>query len=194
MIVGLTGRKGCGKSSVAKIFRDRLGYEILSFASPIKDMLRVLGLGDAELFDPVIKEIPLDEYGKSPRELMQILGTEFGRELICQNIWVTALEKRIDRNLNYVIDDVRFPNEAAMIHANGGKVVRVVRPDSDDQAALDAHVSETGLDSEQIDYELSNVSSSVLELENEAIRTLEDLIYYGAIYDSESLSLSGNSK
>lgn len=189
MIVGLTGRKGCGKSSVANIFRDRLGYEVLSFASPIKDMLRVLGLGDAELNDPVIKEIVLDEYGKSPRELMQLLGTEFGRALVRNSIWVTALEKRIDPDKNYVIDDVRFPNEAAMIHANGGKVVRVYRPMQEEEAE-DNHISEAGIDSEQIDYELRNSSCYVTDLEHTVIKTLEDLIYYGAIYDSESLSLT----
>jgi len=188
MIIGLTGRKGCGKSSVANIFRDRLGYEILSFASPIKDMLRVLGLGDAELNDPTIKEIPLDEYGKSPRELMQILGTEFGRELVSQNIWVRALEKRIEDGKNYVIDDVRFPNEAAMIHARGGKIVRVYRPAQEEAAAKDKHVSESGLDSEQIDCELRNSSCYVTDLEHTAIKTLEDLIYYGTIYDTEPVS------
>ena len=190
MIVGLTGRKGCGKSSVANIFRDRLGYEVVSFASPIKDMLRVLGLGDAELNDPIIKEIVLDEYRKSPRELMQLLGTEFGRALVDKNIWVTALEKRIDSDKNYVIDDVRFPNEAAMIHANGGKVVRVYRPLQEDEAAA-SHISEAGIDSEQIDYELRNSSCYVTDLEHTVIKTLEDLIYYGAIYDSQSLSLTG---
>ena len=190
MIVGLTGRKGCGKSSVANIFRDRLGYEVLSFASPIKDMLRVLGLGDAELNDPVIKEIVLDEYGKSPREMMQLLGTEFGRAMIKNNIWVTALEKQIDEDKNYVIDDVRFPNEAAMIHANGGKVVRVYRPMQEEEAE-DSHISEAGIDSEQIDYELRNSSCYVTDLEHTVVKTLEDLIYYGAIYDSESIRLAG---
>lgn len=187
MIVGLTGRKGCGKSSVANIFRDRLGYEILSFASPIKDMLRVLGLGDAELDDPTIKEIPLDEYGKSPRELMQILGTEFGRELISPSIWVTALSKRIEDSKNYVIDDVRFPNEAAMIRAKGGKVVRVYRP-SQEEEAKDMHISESGLDSELIDCEIRNSSCFVTDLERTAIKTLEDLIYYGTIYDTQPVS------
>ena len=189
MIVGLTGRKGCGKSSVANIFRERLGYEVISFASPIKDMLRVLGLGDAELNDLIIKEIVLDEYRKSPRELMQLLGTEFGRALVDKNIWVTALEKRIDPDKNYVIDDVRFPNEAAMIHANGGKVVRVYRPMQEEEAE-DSHISEAGIDSEQIDYELRNSSCYVTDLEHTVIKTLEDLIYYGAIYDSQSLSLT----
>ena len=82
MIIGLTGGKGCGKSTVAKIINKLHDYEIISFATPIKDMLRVLGLGDAELNDPTIKEIVLDEYGKTPREMMQSLGTEWGRMLV----------------------------------------------------------------------------------------------------------------
>lgn len=191
MIIGLTGRKGCGKSSVANIFRDRLGYEILSFASPIKDMLRVLGLGDAELNDPTIKEIVLDEYGKSPRELMQILGTEFGRDLIDPRIWVTALEKRIEAGTDYVIDDVRFPNEAEMIHARGGKVVRIYRPAQEEEAE-DRHISESGLSPELIDCELRNSSCFVTDLEHTVIKTLEDLKYYGTIYNSQPFRLSGS--
>ena len=60
MIIGLAGGKGCGKSSVARILERKYGYEILSFASPIKDMLRAMGLRDSELNDPVLKEIKLE--------------------------------------------------------------------------------------------------------------------------------------
>ena len=119
---------------------------------------------------------------------MQILGTEFGRELVSPNIWVRALEKRIDDGKNYVIDDVRFPNEAAMIHSHGGKVVRIYRPSQEEAAAKDKHVSESGLDSEQIDCELRNSSCYVTDLEHTAINTLGDLIYYGTIYDTQPVS------
>lgn len=95
MIIGLTGGKGCGKSSVARILERKYGYEILSFATPIKEMLKAMGLRDAELNDPVLKEIKLDEYGKSPREMMQLLGTEFARNMIAQDVWITAMKRRI---------------------------------------------------------------------------------------------------
>ena len=91
MIIGLTGFKGCGKSTVAEIMEERFGYKTRSFATPIKDMLRAMGLSREELYDPEIKERVIEDFGKSPREMMQTLGTEWGRMLVSSDIWVTAL-------------------------------------------------------------------------------------------------------
>jgi cytidylate kinase len=184
MIVGLTGKKGCGKSSVAAILAEKYGYEHVSFATPIKAMLKAIGFTDRQLNDPIEKEKLIPELGKSPRECMQLLGTEFGRAMVKDSIWVTSLEKRLDKSKNYVIDDVRFPNEAAMIHANGGKVVRVVR--ASQEMSDDAHISEAGLDSEQIDMEINNVSNYVTDLEYAVTNTIENILYYGTLHDPKS--------
>ena len=169
MIIGLTGFKGCGKSTVAQIMEERLGYKIRSFATPIKDMLRAMGLSHEELYDPKTKEVVIEDFGKSPREMMQTLGTEWGRMLVSSDIWVTGLMRQVNDEDNYVIDGVRFPNEAAAIHARGGKVVRVVRPT--DSSKSDSHISEQGLNSEKIDYELQNISCYRTDLEFATIRT-----------------------
>lgn len=188
MIIGLTGFKGCGKSTVAEILEERMGYKIRSFATPIKDMLQAMGLSREELYDPEAKEKVVEDFGKSPREMMQTLGTEWGRMLVSSDIWVTALMRQLNEEDNYVIDDVRFTNEAAAIHARGGKVVRVVRPA--DPSKSDNHISEQGLNSEQIDYELQNLSCYRTDLEFATIRTLEEILYYGAIFDPESKCIS----
>lgn len=188
MIIGLTGFKGCGKSTVAEIMRDKLDYEIRSFAKPIKDMLKVMGLTHEELYDSELKERVMPDFGKSPREIMQLLGTEFARNMIKEDVWVTALMRQLNDDENYVIDDVRFPNEAAAIHAKGGKVVRVVR----DRTSGDNHISEAGLDSEHIDYELNNDTSGTTELEFKIFRTLEEALYYGAIFDPKFKRIASN--
>ena len=190
MIIGLTGKKGCGKPSVAAIFADKYGYQHISFAKPIKDMLSAIGFTDRQLNDPLEKEKIMPEYGKTPRECMQLLGTEFGRCMIKDSIWVTALEKQLISDENYVIDDVRFPNEAAMIHANGGKVVRVLR--ASQELSDDAHVSEAGLDDEQIDMEINNVSNYVTDLEYAVTNTLENILYYGTLHDPKFKRVSSH--
>ena len=190
MIIGLTGKKGCGKSSVAAILSEKYGYEHISFAKPIKDMLSAIGFTDRQLNDPIEKERVVPEYGKSSRQFMQLLGTEFGRCMIKESIWVTALEKQLISDENYVIDDVRFSNEAAMIHANGGKVVRVVRA-GQEMGLVDSHISESGLNSEQIDMEISNTSNYVTDLEYAVTNTLENILYYGAFYDPKLKRLTG---
>ena len=182
MIIGLTGKKGCGKSTVGRIIAEQYDYGIKSFATPIKLMLSAMGLTNDQLYDPKKKEEMIPEFGKSPRELCQLLGTEFGRTLVSQNIWVSTLEKKLDGG-NYVIDDVRFPNEAAMIRAHGGVIVRVVRGLEDEEPE---HISEAGLNSELINYEIRSISCHKMDLKTETNRVLEEILYYGAILDYKS--------
>ena len=164
MIIGLTGKKGCGKSSVARILRDNHGFKIMSFAQPIKDMLEAMGVKREALQDPCLKELELPRLGKSPRQLMQLLGTEFGRELIHPNIWIYLMEERLKGAGNVVIDDVRFHNEAEMIRErNGGKIVEILRGK---HLIEDNHISERGLDINVIDAQIRNTSCYITDLEN----------------------------
>lgn len=78
----------------------------------------------------------------SPRLILQQLGTECGRQIIHPEIWVNALfadykDTAIRENgsiltkrpiyPNWIITDVRFPNEADVIRKKGGIVIRVDR-------------------------------------------------------------------
>jgi hypothetical protein len=54
-----------------------------------------------------------------------------------------------------VVDDVRFPNEAALVRALGGKMIRVVRPG----CVLTAHASESQILDLAVDTEIQNVGT-----------------------------------
>lgn len=131
MLIGIVGHAGAGKSTVAKTLVDH-GFMRMRFADTLKNMLRVLGLTDAQL-DGHEKERPcalLD--WSTPRHAMQTLGTEWGRELISYHLWVNAAMADMDRRnaiqtFPVVFDDVRFENEAVAIRARGGEIWRVVR-------------------------------------------------------------------
>jgi hypothetical protein len=60
---------------------------------------------------------------------MQQLGTECGRDVFGTDVWVSSVERRIsqDPNSDYVLTDVRFPNEIKKIQDMGGKVIRINR-------------------------------------------------------------------
>jgi len=64
----------------------------------------------------------------TPRLMLQLLGTEAGRQVIHQNIWVNALFSDYNKTYNWVITDVRFTNEADVILEKGGIVIRINRP------------------------------------------------------------------
>jgi hypothetical protein len=129
-LIGLMGYAGAGKSSTAEIMVQDFNFHRMRFADTLKNMLMAFGL-TKEQVDGDQKEIPCDLLGgKTPRWAMQTLGTEWGRQLIHPDLWVKAtmlaLSKRVEGD--YVIDDVRFQNEADAIQRAGGEIWRVKRP------------------------------------------------------------------
>jgi hypothetical protein len=121
------------------------GYQTKAFANTIKEMVAaLLGVPRARLEDREFKETVIPSYGKSPREMLQTLGTGWGREMISDNIWATALLQGYQPLVtspsifeggddlvispNWLITDVRFPNEVKAIEDAGGIVIRVNRP------------------------------------------------------------------
>lgn len=72
---------------------------------------------------------------KDVREYLQGLGTEVGREMIDENVWVRIAEKKIrdhwTAGQDVVITAIRFPNELEMIKRLGGLSVWVDRPDAE---------------------------------------------------------------
>jgi hypothetical protein len=187
MIMGLTGLKGAGKSSVAQILNSLYGFNRRSFASPIKEMLETMGIPQKYIYDVDYKEKPVPGYGKSARFMLQTLGTEWGRAIISDNVWVRALELRLSGlKGDVVIDDVRFPNECAMIHDLGGFVVMVTRPGLPND---DKHTSEAGLPAEDIDGEIRNLTCYLTDLED-AVTTYMETGNHGTIHNTKSQCLT----
>ena len=104
----------------------------------------------------------------TPRKLLQLLGTEAGRHIIHPNIWVNALFADYEPDSNWIITDVRFPNEAKAIKEKGGIMIRVNRPQFMANGRVivkDEHESETALDDyDGFDYVIENDSDSVRDL------------------------------
>ena len=154
-LIAFTGAKRSGKSTASRALPKRfLAY---SFASPIRSMLKVLGVPTENLDIPELKEEPIPGFGgRSARQLMQTLGTDWGRDLVSPTIWLDIARKDIGRSIligqSVVIDDLRFDNEARLIHELGGIVVGVARPG----ALGDAHVSEAGVSPSLVDMTITN--------------------------------------
>jgi hypothetical protein len=154
MLIGLTGLKQSGKSTAAEFLADRFAFEHTSFAAPMRRFtMDVLGMNELQL--EVMKEQPLDLLDRlvTPRQFMQRLGTEFGREMIHPDLWVRSCINRINTKRPTVVSDVRFDNEAHAIKALGGKIVQIRRRG---QQNLDLHPSEAGVHPSLVDYTLDN--------------------------------------
>jgi hypothetical protein len=161
LIIGLTGKKGCGKSTAAaeisKQGPGELGFARASFSEPLKDMVETLlfalGIDDMYTRD---KESTIPRIGGSLRHLYQTLGTEWGRNLIHPGLWVTAMDSSIKyhyQGRNIIIDDVRFENEADYIRRQGGIIVHIER---NGLISTDNHPSENGIAFQDGDIKLVN--------------------------------------
>lgn len=124
-IIGITGLIGSGKSFAADHFVAKHGFCRKKMASPLKNMLRAVGLTD-EHIEGHLKEKPCDLLcGATPRHAMQTLGTEWGRKMIGEDLWVRLWRASIESLDRVVVDDVRFANEAQAVRDAGGVVIRV---------------------------------------------------------------------
>lgn len=187
MIIGTIGFIGSGKGTVADILVEKKGFTKLAFADAVKDATaaifgwpRALLEGDTEesrKFRETRDEWWSEKTGKhiTPRYMLQIMGTEAGRDVFHPDLWILALEKKLGMYQNVVISDVRFPNEIDFIQRMGGFVVRVKRGNDPEwyDTALRAnlegntdlmtdhpiHYSEWAWIGTPPDYQLDNIST-----------------------------------
>ena len=150
-IIGIAGLAGAGKNTVADMIA---GAVVFGFADPLYEGLSaMLGVPEDMLRNRVNKEAPLVWLGKSPRELMQTLGTEWGRGMVAQDLWLRIAEQRIAAARGTVVfSDVRFDNEAEWIRNQGGEVWAVLR----EQETHHTHSSEAGISPRFIDRLIDN--------------------------------------
>lgn len=157
-LIGLTGPAGCGKDTAAAIIEGISGlYYKVAFADPLRNGLRAMfGLSDTQMERPE-KEQVLHAIGKSPRQLMQTLGTEWGRNLVHPELWtilaLATIRSHRDKGQRVVITDVRFENEAALVREMGGVVWHIHR---DSAGTPHAHASESGVIRHGSDVAINN--------------------------------------
>lgn len=169
MIIGLVGYIGSGKGTVGDILVRDHQYTKFAFADALKDAVSQIFLwprglleGDSnasrtfrEKIDPWWSH--KFGYEVTPRLILQKMGTEACRHGIADNIWIAALEKRIQGYENVVISDVRFPNEIDFVRSAGGVIIRVKRgEDPTPEKLATLHVSETAWNSYEPDYTVTN--------------------------------------
>ncbi len=146
-LIGIHGKGGSGKDTVGEILRDNHGFGITAFALPIKTMIcGLLEVAEEKWDDREWRETPIELFGgRSPRYMAQTIGTEWGRMLLSQTIWLDLTLLKIEGAGNTAITDVRFDNEADRIRDLGGYMIIVHRTESDLLPEQQAHRSEFGL-------------------------------------------------
>lgn len=125
-ILGISGKARHGKDLCANLIREialqEFGIHIMSFgfADPLK--ARVFGEAAGKWsFEEVFHDKPPEV-----RTLLQVTGTEEGRDIYGEDFWtlqaeayLRIFEERLPFLAGAVFSDVRFPNEVAFVRANG---------------------------------------------------------------------------
>jgi hypothetical protein len=160
LFIGLTGPARTGKTTTAQHLVLEHGFECYAFADPIRDALMSMFQLEPGDFEGEKKEQPIAWLGRSPRQLMQLLGTEWGRHMISANLWLDLTQQRLEASAsgtwetpNFVISDVRFENEADFIRQHGGVIVHLQRSDA---PKVNPHASEAGVSLHKDDLVLVN--------------------------------------
>lgn len=161
ILIGLHGLARTGKDTAANYLAAHYALIAYAFASPLKLAVQQMFNLTADQLNGALKETLLPAIGKSPRELMQLLGTEWGRHLVHNDLWLLLARQNMDNMLElqdgylpgFVISDVRFENEAAWIRTQGGTVLHLLRPDA---AAVNPHISEAGVAIHDNDFVIRN--------------------------------------
>lgn len=169
MLVSLTGRKGAGKSTLARVLQG-VGFHKVSVADYLKELVaQVYGWSLSSLYDNATKEevlatpvrwgpveasrlaqiigatrpVPdMDQEIPTRRYALQFVGTEVLRTYD-PDFHVSKMCQRMESGQNYVVDDVRFQNELGVLKNQGAVCVYIVRPDHFD--GYSNHASEVSL-------------------------------------------------
>lgn len=200
MIIGLVGFKNSGKDTVARIISEQYEYKIESFAKPVKDITSILFNWDRKLLEGDTEESrnwreksdwywsKLMNRSFSPREALQMIGTECMRNVVHNDIWVFALMHRCHLK-NVIVTDVRFKNEIDAIRNNGGRIIQIqrgelpewfsdlkkIKKDNDRKEYMEKfgiHQSEWDWVGSNIDHIITN-DSDLDDLKNSVLHTME---------------------
>ena len=161
MIIGISGKAGSGKDTAAKMlevlyanpdisyedfanrkYKNFADIQVMHFADILKETVRALfGIGEWETNTQEGKKITISWIGKTVRELLQKVGQGL-RDAIDPDLWIKALFANTEGWSNYIIADVRYPNELEAIKERDGVLIRINR----NGAGAGNHSSETALD------------------------------------------------
>lgn len=172
VIVGISGKKYHGKDTIADYLVKNFYFKKMTLAEPVKEITKIaFRLNDSQVYDPLFKDAKLARYPyKTPRELMQFIGTDCFRNAF-PDIWLWNFLKRVDEQENrlIVVPDIRFKNEADLCDFT----IRVERPGLTYEK--DVHSSENDLDDYKFDAYILNETNKLASTYSQIEAVVEKL-------------------
>lgn len=184
IIIGICGKAGSGKDTIADHIVEWYGFKKLCFADPLKRACsEAFGIPLSHFYDTTLKEVKDPYWHVSPRQIAQYVGTELFRDsmqglkgvAIQKQFWVYRFLKDVveNSNISFVVSDVRFNNEAEVILNRGGYLFNVISNRAPESVGISNHASEAGIDFSKLPhqeriYEIKNDTDvSLFELKSQ---------------------------
>jgi hypothetical protein len=215
ILIGFSGKIGSGKNFIAEeVFLPKL-FDIYSRTKPSTKLIPYFfSFGDhlkieclcRNSYEKLDKKTAIHNFfvekDQDTRDMLQKYGTENGRHVYHEDIWIRAVETWINIQESrlgklrektntdflpiFIISDVRFKNEANFIKSNDGILIRVNAPNRSDLRVrteaindqnimnkIKSHSSETSLDDYEFKYSILNDEIPLEELNNQITTIIE---------------------
>lgn len=161
-VIGLMGCAQVGKDTSAAGLTSR-NYRRVSFADGLREFALaidpIVNIPAAYRLSELVDAVGWTEAKKHDevRRLLQVIGTNAGREIISENVWVDIAGGKVidalEDGYGVVLTDVRFENEVSFVREFGGIIVRITRPGV---GPVNGHISETAIDDIEPDFTIIN--------------------------------------
>jgi hypothetical protein len=185
-LIGIGGKLRSGKDAVADHLVNNYGWVKMGMSEPLNDALLELnpvipitlhhshpilrmvvhGPGAQVPYRQLHDLVGYTNAKEEPevRRLLQSLGTEVGRKMIDENVWVDIAGRRVlaaqEEGKNVILTGIRFQNEIELINRLGGTSWWVLRPLIELEAGENAgHDSENSVTAGQFDEIILNDST-----------------------------------
>jgi hypothetical protein len=177
-LIGIHGPLNGGKDTVANYIVHMFKaislpprYRTYAFARPLKEACKIMfGFTQEQMEDRILKETVDPFWGFTPRRAMQLLGTEYGRDMLRKDCWIRRAEFEIEKNfadvsesnpngVKTIITDVRFQNEADWLRAYPDALLVYLEVPGLVKDEKYNHASEAGISREPTDIVIINDKS-----------------------------------
>lgn len=166
-LLALGGYAEAGKDAIADHLEGDLSWSRDYFSSALEEALLKLDpwiITDGifyERYSELHKRKGYTESKQNPevRRLLQVLGTEVGREMFGKSVWVNIFDRKVKPLLeageNVVVTGVRFRNEVIWARRRGGHAVWVDRGGE----PVNDHASDNSLSEKDFDHTIKNTGT-----------------------------------